>query len=298
MCGNTRKYRVAHGWRVPMGSTATATAVLLTCLVSANTSQATEFSTHMLSDMDCVIEPSRTVELGSAAPGLLAESLFDRSDFVKKGTVMARLESEVERVTLALAREAAMSSTGIELKELTAQFGDRTRLRNARLLKSNSISEQVMDQVSTEAQIASLQVRQEEDAKRIALLELERAIVLLERREIRTPISGSVTKRYKSAGEFVDSDPVYQISQLDPLHVEVFVPVEYLGALQVGEEAQITIDLPDFSDNPLRGVLSRIDSVADAASATYGVRLELENPELSIPSGVRCTVDFMASYDN
>jgi len=63
-------------------------------------------------------------------------------------------------------------------------------------------------------------------------------------------------------------------------------------------EAQITIDLPDFSDNPLRGVLSRIDSVADAASATYGVRLELENPELSIPSGVRCTVDFMASYDN
>ena len=249
----------------------------------------------MLSDMDCVVEPSRVVELGSAVPGLLAQSFYDKSDFVSEGTLMARLESDVERVSLDIAKEAANSSTAIALRLATAQFGDRTRIRNAQLLKSSTISEQVMDQVSTEASIARLQVQQEQDAARLALLEVQRAEALLERRQIRTPVSGSVMQRYKSSGEYVDSEPVYQIAQLDPLHVEVIVPIEYLGRLETGTHATVRLDVPGFENRLLSAVLRRIDAVADAASATYGVRLVLDNPDLTIPSGVRCRVDFLAS---
>ena len=245
--------------------------------------------------MDCVVEPSTVVELGSAVPGLLAETYFDRSDFVEAGTVMARLESGVERVSLAIAVQAASSPTSVDLRKLTAQFGGRTRARNAELLESSSISEQVMDQVSTDAKIAELQVKQEEDSHRLASLEVERLRVLLKRRQIMTPVSGSVTQRYKTAGEYVDSDPVYQISQLDPLHVEVIVPVEYLGQLDTGAKAGVTLQVPGFESQVLTAVVDRIDSVADAASGTYGVRLKLDNPDLSIPSGVRCMIDFFAS---
>ena len=264
-------------------------------MASMVASSATDPTNGMMSDMDCVIEPSRVVELGSAVPGLLAESLYDRSDFVNKGTVMARLESAVERISLAIALEAASSSTAIGLRELTAQFGDRTRQRNAELLKSDSISAQVMDQVRTESRIAALQVTQEEESFRLSHLEVERARASLERREIRTPISGSVTQRYKSAGEYVDSEPVYQIAQLDPLHVEVIVPVEYLGNLQSGTTASVRLDIPGFDDKTMQATVRRIDAVADAASGTYGVRLMLENPDFTIPSGVRCRVDFFAS---
>lgn len=249
----------------------------------------------ILSDMDCVVEPSRMVELGAAVPGLLAESLYDKSDFVSAGTLMARLESDVERVALDIAKEAANSTTAIALRETTAKFGDRTRVRNAQLLKSSSISEQVMDQVSTEANIAKLQVQQELDAARLALLEVERAKALLERRQIRTPISGSVTQRYKSSGEYVDSEPVYQIAQLDPLHVEVIVPIEYLGRLETGTNATVHLDIPGFENSLIPAVLRRIDAVGDAASGTYGVRLVMDNPDLAIPSGVRCRVDFLSS---
>lgn len=248
-----------------------------------------------LSDMDCVVEPSRMVELGAAVPGLLAESLYDKSDFVSAGTLMARLESDVERVALDIAREAANSTTAIALRETTAKFGNRTRVRNAQLLSSSSISEQVMDQVSTEANIAKLQVQQELDAARLALLEVERAKALLERRQIRTPISGSVTQRYKSSGEYVDSEPVYQIAQLDPLHVEVIVPIEYLGRLETGTDATVHLDIPGFENSLIPAVLRRIDAVGDAASGTYGVRLVMDNSDLSIPSGVRCRVDFLSS---
>lgn len=252
-------------------------------------------SSEILSNMDCVIEPSRVVELGSAVPGLLAESFYDRSDFVSEGTLMARLESEVERITLAIASESSNSAIAVNLREVTARFGDRTRRRNEKLLESAGVSEQVMDQVTTEANIARLQLQQEQESSRLAALEVARARALLQRREIRSPISGSVTQRYKSSGEYVDSEPVYQISQLDPLHVEVIVPINYLGTLETGLTAAVQIEVPGFEGKALEATVRRIDAVADAASATYGVRLLLENPDMTIPSGVRCTIDFFAS---
>jgi RND family efflux transporter MFP subunit len=252
-------------------------------------------SPEVLSDMDCVIEPSALIELGSAVPGLIAESYFDRTDFVNQGAVVARLESSVEEVTLAIAEQVANSSTAVNLRRITAKFGDRTRARNELMLKTASVSRQVMDQVTTEAKVASLQVAQEREGKLLAELEVERAQASLNRREIRSPFSGTITQRYKSAGEYVDSDAIYQVAQLNPLNVEVIVPIEYLGTVETGMTAQISLDVPGFEHKVLEAMVRRIDSVADAASATYGVRLTLDNPDMTIPSGVRCQVDFFAS---
>jgi membrane fusion protein (multidrug efflux system) len=35
-----------------------------------------------------------------------------------------------------------------------------------------------------------------------------------------------------------------------------------------------------------------VDKVVDAASGTFGVRLELPNPDLKLPAGLKCTVRF------
>ncbi len=252
-------------------------------------------SLEVLSDMDCVIEPSLTVELGSAVPGLLAQTHYDRGDYVSAGTVVAQLESSVERVSLAIAEHVASSSTAIDQRQVTAAFGKRTLQRNEQLMKTSGLSEQAMDQVSTEARIARLQVVQETESQRLAQLELARAQAVLDRRDITSPISGSVVQRYKSNGEYVDSEPVYQIAQLNPLKVEVIVPIDYLGSLETGMSAAISIAVPGFEDKTMKATVRRIDSVADAASATYGVRLLLDNPDFTIPSGVRCQVDFFAS---
>lgn len=252
-------------------------------------------SREILSDMDCIVEPSAIVELGSAVPGLLATTHYDRTDYVSAGSIMAQLESGVERVSLEIAESVAHNTTAVELRQLTAEFGQRTQRRNADLLKTKSISKQSMDQLSTEAHIASLQVRQELEGRDLALLEVTRAKALLDRRVIRSPIEGTVMQRYKSAGEYVDSEPVFRVAQLDPLHVEVIVPIEYLNSLKTGWHAGVTIEAPGFEGKVLDALVRRIDAVADAASATYGVRLILDNPELKIPSGVRCVVDFFSS---
>jgi len=256
--------------------------------------QANETSRKVVSDLDCVAEPSAIVELGAAVPGVLAHAYHERGDAVEAGTLMARLESEVEEVAHAIAVEIAASQTAVNLRAATSQFGARTLSRNQRLVEADSVSEQAIDQVRTEADIAKLQLQQEREARVLARLEAERAAAVLARREIRSPIDGTVVQRYHGVGEYVDAEPVYRVAELDPLFVEVIVPIEYHGALERGMKASVTLDVPGFEDSPVVAEIRRIDAVADAASATFGVSLELPNPGGKLPSGVRCQIDFQA----
>jgi len=250
---------------------------------------------EVLSGLDCVVEPSAVVLLGAAVPGQLSTTSFDRSDFVSAGEVMATLESRVEKATLAISEEVAKNSAALDLRHASASFGLRTKERNEKLLNTSSISTQTMDQVETESRIASLQVRQEQENLRLAELRVARDRAAVERRMIVSPIEGTVVRRFKSTGEYVDNDPVFEIAQLNPLHIEVIVPLEYLGKIESGMRGGVTILAPEFDDQVLDAQVRRIDAVSDAASATYGVRLVLANPELTIPSGVRCQVDFFSS---
>jgi hypothetical protein len=40
-------------------------------------------------------------------------------------------------------------------------------------------------------------------------------------------------------------------------------------------------------------VVTVVDRVVDAASSTFGVRLELANPDYRLPAGLKCRVRFL-----
>ena len=244
-----------------------------------------------LPELDCIIEPSEVVDVGSAVPGVVESILADRNDQIEKGMVIARLESSVERAALELTRERANQNTAIEQRQEGARFSHLTQNRNSSLLQTAAISKHDLDTVVSETRIAELQVRQELDNKRIAELELARAEAVLDRRTIRSPVDGVVVDRFKAAGEYIENEPVMRVAQLDPLHVEVIVSTDYLGRIKPGMQAQVTPVIPE-ADTYLATV-ERVDRVSDAASGTYGVRLNLGNPGYLIPAGLRCRLGFI-----
>lgn len=248
---------------------------------------------EVLTDIDCVVQPGKIAALGSAVPGVLAKVNVGRADYVSKGMVLAELESDVERESLKLATRLASLNTAKRVRELNADFGSRTLQRNETLFQKASISKQTLDQVKTEALIADMQVQQERENLEVADIEVLRAQAVLARRSIRAPFDGAIMESYKTVGEYVSDEPVMQIASLDPLHVEVIVPMSELGVVETGMIGRITMDIPGFDNDTLEAVVRRIDPVSDAASATYGVLLELPNPELIIPSGVRCNLDLL-----
>ncbi|MDJ0739526.1 MAG: efflux RND transporter periplasmic adaptor subunit [Gammaproteobacteria bacterium] len=240
--------------------------------------------------LDCVINPSVVADLGSGVPGVLSEVRVDRSDLVRAGDVVARLESGVETAAHELARVRAGKDAEIQLRRVNAAFGQRQLKRSEDLFRRKVISTNDIDERKTEAQLATIELRRALDNRELAELELARAEQVVRRRTIESPITGVVMERFKTIGEYVDEQPVLRVAQLDPLYVEVFVPVERLGDVRTGMRADVWAEALD--GEAWQAEVSRVDRVADVASGTYGVRLVLPNPDYRLPAGLRCRLTF------
>ncbi|MCB1852609.1 MAG: efflux RND transporter periplasmic adaptor subunit, partial [Gammaproteobacteria bacterium] len=260
------------------------TAMLLVLSTGVIAQSEQEQHSGQIPELDCVIEPSEVVDIGSAVPGLVEVIAAERNDLIVKGAIVARLESSVEQATLELSKVRASLNTAIELRQEGARFGQLTQARNKSLLQTAAISRQEMDAVESETRIAELQVRQEQENKRIAGLELVQAQAVLDRRTIRTPVNGVVLERFKSAGEYVDDEPVMRVAQLDPLHVEVIVSTDFLGFVEAGMQAKVVPVIPNAAT--YQATVERVDRISDAASGTFGARLTIPNPDYRIPAGL------------
>jgi RND family efflux transporter MFP subunit len=210
---------------------------------------------------------------------------------VDQGAVIAELDSGVEKAAVEFARLRSKLTAEIELRRASAAFGQRQQTRNRELFHKHAISAQDMDQLETETRLAHLQLRQAEDNQQLAALELRQAEEALKRRTIRSPVKGVVVERFKAVGEYVEDTPVLHIAQLDPLHVEVIAPVDLIGRIRNGMQAEVTPESPTTSSH--HATVTRVDRVADPSSATFGIRLELPNTDYRIPAGLRCRLRFL-----
>lgn len=241
-------------------------------------------------ELDCVLNPSVVADLGSGVPGIVSHLSVDRSDFVSQGDILAELESGVEQASYDLAAARAGMDAEVALRRVNAGFGRRQHKRSLDLFERKVISTNDIDARETEARLARLELQQAIDNKTLAELEKARAEEVLKRRRISSPIKGVVMDRFVTVGEYVEDQPVVRVAQLDPLHVEVYVPVERLGEIQPGMSADVWSDA--IQGSSWQATVSRVDRVADVASGTYGVRLVLPNPDYKVPAGLRCRLNF------
>src|SRR6185503_15943847 len=92
----------------------------------------------------------------------------------------------------------------------------------------------------SELQQAVLQLRQAETEQAFAVLEMRRAAALLAQRTIVSPIDGYVTKRIMAPGENVyEQAKILKIAQIDPLLVEVHLPIAAFPFIKEGVRAEI-----------------------------------------------------------
>jgi RND family efflux transporter MFP subunit len=240
--------------------------------------------------VDGLIEPHRVVEIGSSVTGVLETVDVERGDAVKNNQVLATLQSGVEKATLDLARARAKLASEIEQRQEQLDFMMRKQERFEQLFKSKAVPFEKMDEARTDRNLAEISLQQAIENQQIADLEKERAAAALAQRTIRSTISGVVVERYMSPGEYVENRPILKIAQIDPLNVEVILSVEQLGMIREGMTATV------FPQEPVGGSyeakVTVVDRVVDAASGTYGVRLELPNPHYRINAGIKCNVAF------
>jgi RND family efflux transporter MFP subunit len=241
-------------------------------------------------DLDCLIEPHVVVQVTPSVDGLLEQVAVDRGDLVERGQLVATLESSQEKATVLLAAARARIESPLKSSQARLEFGERRLARTLDLFQKELIPLREMDEAETAKVLAEIAVLEAGENRRIAELELERATAALQLRSVASPVTGVVMERFLSAGEYVKQTPILKIAQIDPLRVEVIAPVALLGRLAPGMEAVVMPEAP--AGGTYRARVKVVDRVVDAASGTFGIRLELPNPGYKLAGGLKCKVRF------
>jgi RND family efflux transporter MFP subunit len=242
-------------------------------------------------ELDCVIEPQQVVKLASSVVGVVARLNVDRGDRVSKGQVLGSLEDGVEEANLALAKTRASNEYSIASLQARVDYL-RNKVSRTGLLGAKSFASQAsVEEAAAEAKAAEEQLKEAKLNLEIARHDVVRMEELLKQRRFVSPIDGVVVERMLVPGEYRNEQtPILTLAQVDPLRVEVFVPLTYYSKITVGSSARVK------PDSAIGGVYAAtvtvVDEVFDAASGTFGVRLKLPNPDLRLPAGLRCRITF------
>jgi RND family efflux transporter MFP subunit len=238
--------------------------------------------------LECLIEPHRLVAITSSEIGVLASVSVDEADVIHKGDIIAALRMDVENAVLEVTRARASANSEIELLRRDYEFNVRKNERVNELNDQPVFSAQDVDELRTARDAAWLRLQAAVEKQHTAQLEAARDELALARRIVRSPFDGVVVRRHKSAGEYVDGDPIAELAQLNPLRIRVVVPITKFGQIQVGMQATVLPELPIAG--PFIATVTSIDPMMDAATATLGVLLSLPNPDYRLPPGLKCTL--------
>lgn len=244
---------------------------------------------------DCLIEPNQTVELRSPVEGVIHNVLVKRGDRVQAGQVLVQLDSTVEQSSVELAKYRAQVSGRLQSAKNRLDYTSKKYERSQELHSKEFVAAQARDEAQAEKLLAESAYREAQEELEVARLEYRQAQEALNRRTLRSPFEGVVVDRLLNPGDLAESGtgrkPILKLAQVRPLRVEVVLPVGAYGQIKRLSTADIT---PETLGGSYKATVTIVDSVFDAASGTFGVRLELPNTASALPAGVRCKADFPA----
>jgi len=243
-------------------------------------------------NFDCVIQPSRIAEVGSSAVGIINDIKVDRNDDIKRGSVIAILNNTTEKAKVDVAKKRALMQSKIKLSKINLALAKREQQRVQKAFNRGSASAHDLDIADTELLLSKVKKLQAIEENQLAKKELVHAQSVLAQRTVHAPFSGVIVERHKEVGEHIDTEAIVTLAQIDPLYVEVILPISKLGLVSKGMQAQVSCTSLKECKRWVATV-EHVDKVMDAASGTFGVRLLLPNPKHEIPAGIRSDLKFL-----
>ncbi len=245
-------------------------------------------------EFDGLVTPSGKVNISAAVDGLLETVAFDRGDVVEKGQLVATLKSDVEKAQVKLAKARADMEAELRRSQASLAYSSSKLLEDEKLYEKGILSEQEYEEIKTQKALDEAAVLQARENTQLAAIEHERAVAFLGERRLYSPITGVVVERFLSPGELMTRQTetkILELAQISPLWVELILEVAELGTVSVGMKAEVRLE------QPVGGVhtatVTVVDRVIDPGSGTFGVRLELPNPDQALPAGLKCKVRFV-----
>ena len=233
------------------------------------------------------LQATETVEVGTQVSGQVAEILVDFNHHVRKGQLLARIDGTI-LVNEVRAAEATVARAQAELDK-----AERELARNKTLHEQKIITDSEFEQAQYARSVAAA-------SHTSAAVSLERARRNVGYTEIRAPIDGIVVERSVDVGQTVaastSAPKLFVIAQdLSQMQILASVDESDIGRIKQGQDVRFTVQA--YGDREFKGTVEqvRLQSTAQDNVVSYGVVVEVQNPEGALLPGMTATVEFLVT---
>lgn len=231
-----------------------------------------------------IMAADTTIQVGTEVTGVLLKQYVDFNSVVKKGQLMALIDTTLLYPAM-LDAKAALDKAIAQRDEYKREL-DREKIE----LDNKVAAQQDYDQALTnyQTQVATVESM---DA------EYKRAVINLQYAYIRAPISGVVIERTYDIGIMViasfSTPTLFTIANdLTKLQVQADVDEADIGQIKNGQDVDFTVDA--YPDDVFHGIVNqiRLNPVTVQNVVNYVVIVEAPNPDLKLIPGLTANVNF------
>jgi len=277
-----------------------------------------------------------TIDIAALTGGRIAEITADEGDHVKAGDVLVQMdivqlnaqrreaEAQLRRAEIGVETANALveqaeaqeraAEAAVKQAEAVAEAAAQRYSRSARLVKTNAISQQVLEDdlsadrqaqaglASSEAQraaaVASVssakaQVVDAEAAIEAAKASIDSIQASIDDATLKSPRDGRIQYKIAQEGEIVASGGrILSLVDLSDVYMTIFLPTAQAGQVQVGSEARLIMDAA-----PSYVIPATVSYVADVAQFTpKTVETAVEREKLMFRVRARIEPELLVRY--
>ena len=240
-----------------------------------------------------------TVQVGSQVSGRIETLRADFGSRVKKGDIIATIDSQLFRASLQQARANRSSAVaGLEKARVQAEDAQRQWSRSRSLVGQKLIAQADADTTEANAKAAQAQVLLSQAAIEQSVASLQQAEINLAYTTIISPIDGVVVSRSIDVGQTVaasfQAPTLFTIAQdLAKMQVDTNVSEADVGRVKAGMAVTFVVDA--FPDKQFAGVVRQVRDNAQTVQnvVTYDAVIDVANPELLLKPGMTANVTFV-----
>lgn len=228
-----------------------------------------------------------TVQVGTQVSGTVSAIYADFNAQVKKGQVVARIDTTLLRAALTDALSSMEKATAQE-----RQASDELK-RTKTLFDRSLVSQSDLDLSTANARVAGANLSS-------ARAQVDRARINLRYATIVSPIDGIVLSRAVDVGQTVaasfNTPTLFTIAgDLKQMQVQASVDEADIGKIQVGQKSTFTVDA--YPDSNFTGQVSqiRLQPVTVQNVVSYTVVIDVPNPQLKLMPGMTANLTIVVA---
>ncbi|POQ99651.1 hypothetical protein AU468_10090 [Alkalispirochaeta sphaeroplastigenens] len=183
--------------------------------------------------------------------------------------IRLRVGDRVRRDTPVVIFPRDNPSVGFEQARVNLENARQAYERTRRLHLEEGVSRQAYDNARTQFEVAQ------------ANWQTARKMV-----EVQSPLTGYITRMAVSESDNVQpGDPLFTVSVFDRLKTTVWTSDHHAEMIAPGLPARAI-----WRDREIRGVVQEIDMAMDKTTRAFSTKLQFDNPDLAVRSGVTATI--------